>query len=719
MKHVDSLTMKELSSIPIKIIKTNRKVEYLNIESGFDIETSSVTFPDGTKSAFMYIWAFGIGEENEIIYGRTWEQFHDLCKKLQRVYKLSKEKRLVVYIHNFSYEFQFMRKYFDWEEGQVFAVGERKPIKALTTMGIEFRDSYILSGYSLAKTAENLIYHDVKKMEGDLDYKLIRTEKTPLTEKEMMYLNNDVEIILAYINEEIEQNGDITKIPMTNTGKVRNYVRNNCYHTGKNHRKNKGGKYSKYRKIMNDLTLTPESYLQAKKAYSGGFTHANPLYVNHQLENVSSIDFTSSYPSVMLAERYPMSRPKKLTSVNMDRIVHIIQNPLQNAIFTIKVTNIESIIPQDYYISRSKCNERTLKNPNEFNGRIQSADYLETTITDIDLSVILNCYKWENIEIVNVFLFHSNFLPKPIIESVLKLYSDKTQLKGVEGKEVEYLHSKGMINSVYGMMVTDIVKDVNEYSDEWQSIKIADLPEQQFMEKMNEMISDYNESKNRFLYYPWGIFITAYARRNLWTGILAFGLDYVYSDTDSIKCLNYEEHTDYINWYNNDIIHKMENMCDFYKIDKTLLKPKTKDGKEKMIGVWDFEGTYTKFKTLGAKRYMVEQDGKIEITVAGLSKQNGVEYLLKVNNNDNQKVFDMFQNNMYIPKDETGKMTHTYIDSEMSYTIHDFNGVSCDINTKSCIHLEECEFTLSLSDNVLNTLSQLEKGYFDKGVKLL
>ena len=209
------------------------------------------------------------------------------------------------------------------------------------------------------------------------------------------------------------------------------------------------------------------------------------------------------------------------------------------------------------------------------------------------------------------------------------------------------------------------------------------------------MINDYNESKNRFLYYPWGIFITAYARKNLWTGILAFGLDYVYSDTDSIKCLNYDHHSEYINLYNTDIIEKMENMCDYYKIDKSLLNPKTKDGKEKMIGVWDFEGTYSKFKTLGAKRYMVDHDGKIEITVAGLSKQNGVEYLLKVNNNDNQKVFDMFENNMHIPKDQTGKMTHTYIDSEMNYTIHDYNGVSCEITTKSGIHLEECEFTLS------------------------
>ena len=100
-------------------------------------------------------------------------------------------------------------------------------------------------------------------------------------------------------------------------------------------------------------------------------------------------------------------------------------------------------------------------------------------------------------------------------------------MKGVQGKETEYLLSKGMLNSVYGMCVTDIVKDNAIYSDDdnWGFEKVD----------IDEEIQKYNDSKNRFLYYAWGIWVTAYARRNLWTGILAVGKDYIYSDTDSIK----------------------------------------------------------------------------------------------------------------------------------------------------------------------------------------
>ena len=303
------------------------------------------------------------------------------------------------------------------------------------------------------------------------------------------------------------------------------------------------------------------------------------------------------------------------------------------------------------------------------------------------------------------------YLPKPIIESILELYQDKTTLKGVEGYEVEYLLSKGMLNSVYGMTVTDIVREVIEYNEEWNITKPSN-------EEIEKQIETYNNSPNRFLYYPWGVWVTAYARRNLWSGILNIGEDYVYSDTDSIKLLNYKKHIPYIEWYNKNLVEKLKKMCDFRKIDFNLMKPKTKEGVEKMIGVWDYDGHYTHFKTLGAKRYLVRYDnGELALTVAGLSKKNGIEYMKRVCNNDYKKVFEMFNDELYIPADETGKNTHTYIDEEMRIQSIDYQGNVEDIYIPSCIHLGKCEFTLSISKQYGKFLKDFREGYLFKNRK--
>ena len=701
MKPFSELTEQYLLDLDMPTINTNKKITYINMECAFDIETTSTTYND-EKVAFSYIWMLGLGLGNDIFYGRTWKDLLTTLQTVQRVLGLHDERRLVIYVHNLGYEFQFMRKYFTWTS--VFAIDERKPIKALCSLGIEFRDSYILSGYSLENTAKNLTQFKVKKMVGDLDYSLIRTPKTPLTAVEMGYCENDIVVVLAYIKEQIMLSGCINRIPLTNTGRVRSYVRNNCYYDNTNHRKSSKGKYIRYRKVMNDLTLTPETYTQLKTCFMGGFTHSNPEHTNKVHRNVASIDLTSSYPSVMLAEKYPMSRPKELNVTSVDELEQYMGNYC--IMFDIKLDNVVNTLGYESYISESKC--RNLIGAVVNNGRVFEAESLTMTITDVDFNIISKVYKWEKIAIKNVYGFMKNYLPKPIVESILNLYQDKTTLKGVEGKEVEYLLSKGMLNSVYGMCVTDVVKDNSVYeSNEW-GVEAVDVVEK---------ITEYNDSKNRFLYYAWGIWVTAYARRNLWTGILAMGSDYIYSDTDSIKTLNYEKHSKYVDWYNKNVHGKLLSMCDHYSLDPELLTPKTRDGIPKPMGVWEFEGNYDMFKTLGAKRYMVLENGKYQLTVAGLSKKNGMDYIIESNDNDAEKIFNAFNDQLYIPADKTGKMTHTYIDDEMKMAITDYLGNTEIVTSKSAIHLEACDFTLSISDQYKQFLRNLSKGYIYKGVK--
>ena len=672
----------------LKPITTSKRKQYYNIVCAFDIETTSFSNQLDEKCAIMYCWQMAIN--GRVIFGRTWDEFIKVINRLTEFFNLYSGRRLIMYVHNLAFEFQFIRKRLEWES--VFSIETRKPLYALTTGGIEFRDSYLLSGYSLAKLGDNLQKYKVKKLVGDLDYSKIRHSKTPMTEKEIAYCENDVLVVSAYIQEEIEREGNITRLPLTKTGYVRNYCRSKCFY-GDDRHKTSTKIYQKYRELILNLHLTGDEYKQLKRAFQGGFTHAAARFSGKVEKNVDSIDFTSSYPYVLLSEQFPMSSGRIVEIHSKEEFQKYIN--LYCCLFDVEFTNLTPKFINENYISLSRCyqHEKAVVN----NGRVVSADKIVTTITDVDYTVIEKTYNWDSITIYNFRVYNRGYLPTNFVKSILKLYSDKTTLKGVEGKEVEYLVSKGMLNACYGMTVTDIVRDEIIYSDEWD-IEKADVESD---------IEHYNKSRNRFLFYPWGVWVTAYARRNLWCGILAFGDDYIYSDTDSIKCLNIEKHFDYINEYNNSVKRKLQIAANYHKIDFELFQPKTIKGIKKLIGVWDWETEkekYTRFKTLGAKRYMIEQDGKINITVAGVNKKTAVPYLVKTYGN---KIFDAFTNDLTIPKEYTGKMTHTYIDERRTGTITDYLGNTNTFDEYSSVHLENAEYSLSLSQAYIDFL----KGY--------
>lgn len=207
-----------------KILK-RKKVEYYNIPVAFDIEFSSF-YNNGQKVSIMYEWTFSIN--GEVIYGRFWKDFLELCKILSNQLDLSPDRHLIIYVHNLSCEFQFIRKLFEWDN--VFALKERKVCYAITKTGIEFRCSLLLSGYSLANLAKQLNKFKIRKLVGDLDYNKIRTPITPLTDKELGYCINDVQIIIAYITELIIRDKGIVNIQLTKTGYVRKFCRDSCYY---------------------------------------------------------------------------------------------------------------------------------------------------------------------------------------------------------------------------------------------------------------------------------------------------------------------------------------------------------------------------------------------------------------------------------------------------------------------------------------------------------
>lgn len=671
--------------------ENKKKIEYLNLAVSFDIETSS--FREGDEyRAIMYHWQIAITTEY-IIVGRTWETFHKFIDKLIESYSINLEHRIVIFVHNLMYEFSFIKKRFNWET--VFSIQNRRPIYAVTTEGIEFRCSYLLSGMSLEKVGESLTKHqNLYKLVGGLDYKKLRHSETPLTTRELLYCVYDVKVLSAYIEEVIERDGSIIKIPLTKTGYVRNDCRNVCLTN--NH---KSKEYKRYRELMKLLQLRSLEYDMLKSAFQGGFTHANAWYNNKTLTDIESRDFTSSYPTVMIAEQFPMSYGEEVHPT-FDEFKE--KQSIYCWLLEVEFYNIQSKVIYEHYISESRCYVLSPEHDAD-NGRIVSAEHIIMTITEQDFWIIDNTYTWDSINIRGGYRYKKRYLPKPIIEKILEYYELKTTLKDVKGQEELYLLGKERINSIYGMTVQDAIQELIEYDED-----SANWFHEENFDK-EKAISKYNRNFRRFLFYPWGVWVTAYARRNLWTGILECKNDYVYSDTDSVKAMNIENHKEYFEKYNAWITSKLEKALQFHKIPLEKLKPKTIEGKEKPLGIWDFDGHYKRAKFLGAKRYMVEyESGEISLTVSGLNKHKAIPYLLKKYGRD--KIFDAFTasstfgQGLIVPKEYSGRLIMSYVDYETQGNVTDYLGNESEYHELSCVHSDSSSFEMSYGKDYIRYL---------------
>ena len=328
----------------------HKKVSYINLACSFDIEVSSFMIDDD-KYASMYL--FGLGVEGRCILGRTYNDLITYINKLVEMYSLNLDKRLIIYVHNLAYEFQFIRKHFN--VNQVFSIDERKPIYVVLSNGIEFRCSYLLSGYKLEKVGEHLNKYKVNKLSGEIfDYDKLRTPNTPLNDYELDYILHDNYVVMAYIKELIERlSGKITNIPLTKTAFVRKDLKDKCLYDGDTSHRRNNYKYLEYRDIMKTLIIKSVSeYKQLKRAFQGGFTHASATKVSKIYERVASNDFTSSYPYVLCSEEYPMSEGRLVHPKTKDELNKYLS--CYCTIFDITFYNLEDKFHYEHYLSSSK-----------------------------------------------------------------------------------------------------------------------------------------------------------------------------------------------------------------------------------------------------------------------------------------------------------------------------------------------------------------------------
>ena len=634
-----------------------------DIVSTFDTETSKS--PSG-DFAFIILWQFYIN--GVVYYGRTVEQLQDFCKTLNNALKVD----LIVYVHNLGYEWQFLRKYFEWDK--VFA-GDYREIYYCQTGHLLFKDSLKLSGQSLAKTCKG---QAIEKAVGDWDYNQIRTHLTQLTELEKYYAENDCLCLAEYIEGMKRRYKHIKQIPLTKTGITRNnyreYIREQCKEldNGGSGKRKDGYNYY-YRHYIKNAVPDLDTFYTLRKAYWGGFTHASLLNVGKTLKNVQSYDITSSYPTVMIAEKYPY----KFYKVNAERFPYYFKRDYA-IICRVRLYGLNSVVGFGYIPTYKVAatgheldGQTDTKNYISDNGKLLrtfgALDYVEIYTTEIDLKIIKKVYKVEKMQIVgDCYISKKYYLPEVFRNFILKQYATKTELKDVEGREEEYQAAKGDINSLYGMTVTDPVReqfeemngDINRIS-----LDIADYDSPaEYQKALRDIDTEqlgraYRQGAHPIGLYQWGVYVTAYARRNLLKIILALSPDdFIYSDTDSIKMLHGNKYKNIIEEYNKEITEKLNAQPLKYTTD-----PKTIKGISKPLGVYDFEFSAEKFKCLRSKTYIYKTAKGLQCTVAGVPKKRIKNYLESLNISP----FKAFKNGLKIPADfdpDTQKLGSVYVD---------------------------------------------------------
>lgn len=625
-----------------------QKTLYKDVICTFDIETTRV--PDLDQS-FMYIWQMCIGEN--VIIGRTWEEFKLLLSEFKL--HLHDKERVVFFVHNLSYEFQFLAGIYLFNKDDVFLIDSRKVLKATMYDHFEFRCSYLHSNMSLAQYTKKMGVKHGKLSGKKFDYTKIRTPYTELSEYELRYCLDDVIGLREAIEKEMELDNDtLYTFPLTSTGYVRREVKKAM----------RGYSYEAIKSLQPDLKL----YELLHDAFRGGNTHANRFYAGMLLHNVKSTDRSSSYPDVMCNERFPMSPFKYVGKCTGDQIMDLIAED-QALVMRVRITDLSLIDPYwgAPYLAMNKC---TYVGAVKDNGRIISADIIETAITDVDLQIILSEYQFSKIEYWDVYTSKYGKLPRCFIDCIERYYRNKTELKNVEGQEIYYDKSKALLNSLYGLCVQRILRepiifDGKEYvtDDEWDKQKAFD-----------------KAIEHPFNSYAWGVWITALSRLRLEEGLRIVhdspNAYFIYTDTDSIK---YQGDLD-LTKYNNIRIRDSKR-SGAYATD-----PK---GKTHYMGVFEYEGEYSDFITFGAKKYAYVKDGKTGVTISGVNKELGAKEIDKAGGLTALKEGFTFK--------EAGGTEAKYNDDPLSDGIDTITIDGCEIKITRNLCIKESTYTLGLT----------------------
>ena len=608
---------------------------------------SSKSDPDVIAENHLVAWTISIRAFHTNVCTLYGHRPTECIECLDMIMESLSGNKYYFYVYNLSWDWVFLRK---------FLIREYDiPVKQLNTKshypiyiefenGLILRDALCLAQRKLEKWAKDMNV-DHQKAVGSWDYDLIRNQDHVFTPEEIHYIENDtlagvecIDVLMTSLNKRIYN------MPWTATGIPRDEVK-------------RRGKANKGNVNFKKQLLEYQEQQTMQHVFHGGYTHGNRLYYNDTVYGtIDCYDFASSYPYCMLSEKFPAEKFTRVKDCSMD---DILADPDNAYFFKLVMINVEL---RDYMepmpcLQFSKCLKTV--NADIDNGRITSCDYAEIWLTEVDLGVLRAQYTMEKHICINVYAAYKDYLPRWYTDYIYDLFRQKTELKGKD--PVLYGVAKGKLNSLYGMTVQRPVPVtlIEDYiTGEYEAERMD--PEEEY--------EKYANKRGNVLNYQIGVWVTAYAFRNLFVLGSCAGT-WLYSDTDSCYGLKWD----------------MERLERYNNICKSKLKmngygPVIHNGREYWLGVAEHDGRYTEFKVIHAKCYCgrSEEDGQLHITVAGVPK-NGAEVL-----NDD---IENFRPGCIFPGTVTGKKTYTYFFMEDIHIDKNGNEIGDSIDLSPCDYL--------------------------------
>lgn len=647
----------------IRTVKHGRRLRYVQAWVSFDTETYA-----DAAAGWIVAWSSTISYQGEqvTVWGRTVDEALDYFDLLARVLSLGEYRRLPVYVHNFSYDYMFLRNFLLERWGvpaSSLAVKTHRYITMAFHCGIEFKDSYILAQCSLAKWARDLGASTQKAM-GSWEYDRLRTPSTPLTPEEVNYVCADAEALTECVQLKAAQASyGVGSIPLTATGYARDAARNAAFADA-------------WQERVHVLDMSYPLYERCSRTFWGGMVHGDRHQVGMVLHDVLGFDFASSYPFVMCVEKFPCTRWVR-AYYSLEEILRQSGNYAFMCDLILIDARIKPGRPMPP-IPQSKCTMADNRAVWD-NGKLIRASIISIPVNEIDLQLYLDNYDYDRAEVGlytdkgfaagDVYTCKKDYLPRWFVQTICSYFRDKTMLKGSDAQQYQY--AKALLNSQYGMCAQrpvrpDVLEDFEAPPGEEWSIRQTQDPAEQYAEYLGRY--------NYFLPYQWGMYVTAYARRNLYK-LGACCSNWIYCDTDSVKGTGWDMAA--VASYNEEVRRKLK---------RRGISPILFNGREYAMGIAEHDATYSEFITLGAKRYAYRdaEDGQLHITVAGVPKA-GVEVLQN----------DIYKFARGLVFHDTGKLMPEY---HTEAGIRERTVEGCRVRIGSWINLVPADYLLDMTD---------------------